>query len=262
VLRLIVQDANALFAQGDTSGAQAKFELALTASHSPQNEGHVDTGAAEYGLGRVLIARQRWDEAAQHIASAQARAVRAGGIEHPTALACHEAQAEIALAKGDANAGAELEAIAAKQRPGIARELPRTLLALAKSERRDESSAKAEASLREALDVLAMQGRPRHSLAYEVQLQIAEVADAAGELAKARVARMEALATAIRTFGAGHPRTLQLFAALDAKNDAARQQLVTEALALAGPVSGEKIYQDALLILDRAEAVSSSVSSH
>jgi hypothetical protein len=262
ILRLIVQDANALFVQSDLSGAQSQFELAITASHSPQNEGHVDTGAAEYGLGRVLIAQQRWDEAAQHIAVARARAVHAGGVEHPTALACREAQEEIAMASGDGNAGAELEAIAAKQRPGTARELPRTLLALARSERRDNSPVKAEVSLRDALDVLALQGRSRHPLAYEAQLQIAEVADAAGDLAKVRAARVEALATAIRVFGPEHARTLQLFAALDAKTDAARQHLVAEALELAGPVSGGGIYKAALQILDRAEAVSGDAPSH
>ncbi len=261
VLRLIVQDANALFAQGDASDAQTKFELALAAAHSPQNDGHVDTGAAEYGLGRVLIAQQVWTAAAENIGLARARAERAGGTEHPTALACREAQAEIASAGGDSTVRAQLEAIAEKQRPFGARELPRTLLALAKLERADKDPAKAESALREALIVLTQQGRPRHPLAYEIQMRIAEAADADRDFAKSRVARIEALATATRAFGPGHARSLQLLAALDGNNDASRQRLIAEAAAIAGPLPGEKIYRSALQILDRAEAASSDGSS-
>jgi len=208
---------------------------------------------AEYGDARALIAAGRFDEASMRLNRLIEMHRQFGFPQHPIVLAARSALAEIAIERGAADAEQSLRAIADLQRKDTDRELPYTLLALARAAQRRGDTAQVQGFIDETLNVLRQQNRPWHPFAYRAYRLRAELADAAHDAATARRARLHALASAGIAFGAEHSRTRELLVALGARSDGAARELLQQAAQLAGPAPAEDLYRRALQMLARVE---------
>jgi serine/threonine-protein kinase len=256
----LAHEAIALHALDDRAQSQAKFRAAFDSFREAGDEFPQVLVDAEYGVARALIADRAFDEADRHLESVLVMYRPMGFPDHPLILACREAQAEINLARGDASAATELQTLLDKQRPAFGRELPATLLVLARDALNRSDMAHSQALLDEMARLLDRQGRPRHPFAYQAQMLRAELEDARKNGVAARNARLQALASAMIAFGRDHARTRDLLTELGAKDKLAATELLREAATLSGPPPAEELYQRALHMLARVEAPAANTS--
>jgi TolA-binding protein len=242
----LVHEGAALQGLGDETRAHATFAQAFQTFAKAREAFPQVLVDGEYGEALGWIAGGDYAQAGAHLNAILAMYAQMGLPDHPMALAAREALAEIELAHGSRTVRQQLEDVAAHQRPGLDRDLPRTLLTLARIAQSEQDTARTQMLLDETLDVLTRQGRPWHSFAYRAYLQRAALAEQRGEIAAAHAARMHALAAALIDFGEDHARSRAVLAALGAKDAAAGQALLHEARALVSMPPAEALYQRAL----------------
>lgn len=115
--------------------------------------------------------RGRSAEARRELVAAREQYLRVADEASPNVLAIDAALADIERAEGDpGSALRELAAIVARQRARDDRDVPTTLLALARASVATGDLAHAQAALGEALETLARQDRRASALGREVEL--------------------------------------------------------------------------------------------
>jgi len=157
---------------GDATGSAAVFSELVAALDAPGSEVAAnDFARIHFSRAHCLVSLGRFDDARRALDAAREQILRVMDKNNPYPLAMDAAAADVERAAGHADAALALLApIVARQRERSDRELPASLLAVARADVALGKFDEAQLALAEARDVLDRQGRSSSVVAREVEL--------------------------------------------------------------------------------------------
>jgi len=191
-------------------GESREAEEVLTsviASAATASMATLDRSGIRFDHARALVDLNRLDEARAEFQSALDLVRAAAPADSPLALSIAAAIADLERRQGhSAQALALLEPIVQRQRERKDRELPASLLIVARANLAAGNAELAGKALTEASSALEQQGRPTHALAREIELELAALATTAGDAKSASEHRLRAAAIGCVNFGCDDAR--------------------------------------------------------
>ena len=160
---------------GDFAGGEARLaQLVETAKAQGEEIAATDFARLRTAHAQCLLRLGRIEDAQREFASARELVLRVSDSDSPNVLAFDASLADLERARGKPEATLQrLAPILVRQRERSDRELPATLLALARASETLGKFAQARAALEEAHAVLDRQGRPDSTLGRDIELAAA-----------------------------------------------------------------------------------------
>jgi serine/threonine-protein kinase len=237
---------------GDVSGYEHELADLVGRFGDSTNISANDLSELHFDHAQSLVDLSRFDEAQQEFAAADRQIRRVAAADSPIALAIAANSADIERRRGNAQAAlTQLDIILPRQRERADRELPFTLLAVARAAHTSGDTTRAIAALREGATILAQQGRAAHPLAREIEIELAQLP---GEDASAHLQRAAEIGCV--NFGCDDARVQEVIARIAAAKSSTKAEIagwVAQSEIMRNP-PGQSLYIIARDILDKAEA--------
>jgi serine/threonine-protein kinase len=254
VLRTRALLAAAQLDAGNADAVEATLAAIIATAEALPDAAVDDLAEMHCDRGRALVALGRYDEAQRELDAAHALILRQTDATARVPLAIEAAVADLTRRHGDAAAArADLGRIAQQQRQRDDRELPATLLALARALKASGATVQATgAPLREAAEVLRRKGSSTQGLAREIEIELAQLTS--GE--EAFTHWQHAAEIGCLNFGCDDARTQQLVQHAAAAKGVPKAEVVARLAQSDGVRNppGQTLYITARDILDKAAA--------